>query len=235
LSEQAHPSAAPEQIVLIRHGEKPDNPPSPPSAPCTEPPCGVDINGLSNGDSLIPQGWQRAGALAVLFDPEVGPLRSPLTRPGRLYAPCYVPHGTTPPSTTPPSTTPPSTTPPSTTPPNADTISHRPYETIFPLGQRLGIAIECPYETTQHHQLAARLLADDGGTSLVCWEHDNLPDIARLIPLAPTSPPIPSGWPVDKKNHARFDVIWLFTLAGPEPRYTFAQLPQLLLASDTPI
>jgi len=215
---EAAPTATgpPEQILLIRHGEKPKNPPSPPSAPCTQPPCGVDVNGVGNGDSLIPQGWQRAGALAVLFDPELGPLRSPLTRPDRIYAPCYAP--------------------PCTTPPNADTINHRTYETISPLAQRLGVAIECLYETSQHHKVVGMLLSDVGGTTLVCWEHENIPDIAQLIPLAPNSPPIPSsGWPVDENNDPRFDVIWLFTLAGPEPEYSFAQLPQLLLATDTGI
>ena len=45
-------------IMVIRHAEKPDSGN-----------VGVQLDGSQDADSLIVQGWQRAGALAVLFDP----------------------------------------------------------------------------------------------------------------------------------------------------------------------
>src|SRR5215468_4358005 len=91
----------PKQIVLIRHGEKPielslpagsqtatEPPGATPPAPVYDP-SGVDVHGMTNEDCLIPRGWERAGALAVLFDPMVGGLRSPLTAPKHLYSPKY--------------------------------------------------------------------------------------------------------------------------------------------------
>ena len=70
-------SALPQQIYVIRHGEKPADP-SPTSAP--GPPFGVDVNGNQNAHSLLPRGWQRSGALAGLFDPAVGALQAGLDR-----------------------------------------------------------------------------------------------------------------------------------------------------------
>ena len=46
------------KIMLVRHAEKPGEPP---------PPHGVDPAGEKDKDSLIVRGWQRAGALACLF------------------------------------------------------------------------------------------------------------------------------------------------------------------------
>jgi hypothetical protein len=57
----------PAQIYVIRHGEKPADPPTPTAAPA--PPFGVDLNGSQSIHSLLPRGWQRSGALAVLFAP----------------------------------------------------------------------------------------------------------------------------------------------------------------------
>jgi broad specificity phosphatase PhoE len=51
--------AGPDQILIIRHAEKP-----PPTGP---PPEGVKEDGSQHGHSLIVRGWQRAGALAHLF------------------------------------------------------------------------------------------------------------------------------------------------------------------------
>ena len=196
--------AGPQQIVLIRHGEKPAEGKGGGSAPS-----GVNVHGEADADCLIPRGWQRAGALAVLFDPASGPLREPLTRPDKLYAPAY---GT-----------------------DHKTRNHRTYETILPLRHRLDLPIECELPTDRGAELAAKIIGSDGGTSLVCWEHENIPLIARAIPLAAGSPPIPSGWPNDAGGVPRFDVIWLFSRSpgAAGASYSFAQLPQLLLAGDS--
>lgn len=66
----------PQQIYLIRHGEKPADPPASPPGQRTSasgPPFGVDIDGNQSVHSLLPRGWQRSAALAALFDPAVGP------------------------------------------------------------------------------------------------------------------------------------------------------------------
>jgi hypothetical protein len=80
----------PQQIYVIRHGEKPADPvapspgePTPPSVP----PFGVDVDGNQSVHSLLPRGWQRSGALAVLFDPAVGAPQAGLRTPTALYSP----------------------------------------------------------------------------------------------------------------------------------------------------
>lgn len=202
----------PEQIVLIRHGEKPIRTHSaaaagsePATAPPAYDPSGIDVHGMTNQDCLIPRGWQRAGALAVLFDPMVGPFRSPLTRPKHLHSPKYATHD--------------------------KTINHRTYETILPLSERLVVPIKHHFEEGEEGKLASHIVKNDGDTSLVCWEHTNIELIAKALPLADSSPPIPSSWP-----DGRFDVIWLFSLSAADPpAYTFTQLPQLLLDGDAGI
>lgn len=61
---------------MIRHGEKP---------PDSPPPHGVDVDGEHDPHSLVPRGWQRAGALATLFAPRDAAGRPPQPpRPKRL-------------------------------------------------------------------------------------------------------------------------------------------------------
>ncbi|HXL92870.1 MAG TPA: hypothetical protein VN969_28405 [Streptosporangiaceae bacterium] len=73
---------APDIIYIIRHGEKPADPP--PAAPF-----GIDFQGVANADSLLPRGWQRSGALTDLFDPATGPLQAGLQTPATLLSPSY--------------------------------------------------------------------------------------------------------------------------------------------------
>ena len=63
---------------------------------------------------------------------------------------------------------------------------------------------------------------------LICWEHHHIPAIASSLPVV-SGTALPHKWP----GH-RYDLLWSFTLApGPGPvRYTFGQIPQLLLAGD---
>lgn len=65
------------RIMVVRHAEKPDVPP---------PIFGVGINGNQNPESLIVRGWQRAGALAVLFSTTGAPTREHLAVPATIYA-----------------------------------------------------------------------------------------------------------------------------------------------------
>jgi hypothetical protein len=77
-------SAPPNIIYIIRHGEKPADPPAVAAGqtpPPPGPPFGVDFQGNQNPHSLLPSGWQRSGALAALFDPATGLLPAGLQIP----------------------------------------------------------------------------------------------------------------------------------------------------------
>lgn len=66
--------------MIIRHGEKPADPPVQP------PPHGVDIRGVQSEHSLLPKGWQRAGALVRVFGDAP---QAPFERPTAIFAPDY--------------------------------------------------------------------------------------------------------------------------------------------------
>lgn len=65
-------------IMIIRHGEKPDEDVSP--LP------GVNVNGVEDDASLTKVGWDRANALVNVFDPAQGPVRPGLARPTAIFA-----------------------------------------------------------------------------------------------------------------------------------------------------
>jgi broad specificity phosphatase PhoE len=71
-SARAAPTAL---VMIIRHGEKPDDTTS-----------GVDEQGKPDDSSLTPVGWDRAHRLVDLFDPAQGAPRPGLTRPTAIYA-----------------------------------------------------------------------------------------------------------------------------------------------------
>jgi hypothetical protein len=196
----AQSTSAPTKIMIIRHAEKP---------PTNPPPNGVDINGAVKPDSLIVQGWQRAGALAVLFAPHRGPLQSPeIATPQFIYA-----------SST------------------SAAEGNRPEETVTPLINRLttpaGLLVTnfdfAKDAITGPSGIVASVLNCDG-VVLISWPHGQIPTLAEHIPPSINNKnPIPTTWPGD-----RFDVIWIFdidvNISGVG--YLFSQVPQLLLAGD---
>jgi hypothetical protein len=195
----------PSIIYIIRHGEKPADPPPAASgapAPAPVPPFGIDFQGVENAHSLLPRGWQRSGALTDLIDPTLGPLQAGLQTPATLLSPSYGGHG--------------------------KTIEHRTYQTIQGLADRLGVGIVSAFAEGQVPQLAASVVGTCSGVVLICWEHDHIPALASALPTV-TGTVIPAPWPDD-----RFDVIWTFTLVlGSNPaQYAFGQIPQRLLSGD---
>jgi hypothetical protein len=196
----------PDVIYVIRHGEKPADPPPQAAgqpAPVAAPPFGVNDQGTQDAHSLLPRGWQRSGALAVLFDPATGPLQAGLLTPTALLSPSYG---------------------------DPDkTAAHRTYQTIQGLSGRLGLPIVSAFAEGQEPQLAASVVSSYPGVVLICWEHDHIPALAASLPAGPGTA-IPQKWPGD-----RFDVIWVFRLAqtAPAVQYTFSQVPQQLLSGDT--
>ena len=191
----------PAQIYVIRHGEKPADPPTPTAAPA--PPFGVDFNGNQSIHSLLPRGWQRSGALTVLFAPALGPLQAGLRTPTTLFSPDYGKPD--------------------------KTQGHRTYQTIQGLSARLGVLINSPFAEGQESALASAVVADYAGVVLICWEHQHIPAIATALPTV-SGTQIPAAWPGDRFDVIWS--FTLQPGASPT-EYVFSQIPQQLLAGDT--
>jgi len=151
--EMSQQSALPEAVYIIRHGEKPPDPP----AKHPDAHSGVDFRGNPNEHSLLPRGWQRSGALAALFDPTHGPLHAGLRVPRRLISPSYG-H-------------------------ESKTADHRTYQTIRGLSDRLGVEISADFAKGQEPHLATAVLDSGPGAVLICWEHSHIPPLASALPL----------------------------------------------------
>jgi len=162
---------------------------------------GVDEQGNANPDGLIPKGWERAGALVTLFAPNSTTLNSTLPSPGALVTPKY-----------------------------SEQV-HRPYLTLLPLSQRLGMTILSEHAVdADPTKIVSSLLAMVTVVVMMCWEHDHLVNIvgavASTVPVANRGD-VPTSWPDD-----RFDVIWRFDLDEQTGKWTFSSIDQQLLAGD---
>src|SRR5262249_23098235 len=179
---------------VVREGGKPTGNP---------PPHGVDEKGNHDNESLIVEGWQRAGALAVFFAPSIGAPQNPrISIPSFVYASQM----------------------------KKGVGSERPQETILPLIAKLGPSkVAANFQFSRGDENAVALSAmSGGGPVLICWDHENIPVIAGNFPISKSnSNPVPSEWP-----GARFDLVWVFELDDAEGGYCFTQVPQLLLAGD---
>ena len=211
---QPKPSAP--KIMIIRHAEKP------PTAPKKPPPFGVNDKGQQDGESLIVRGWQRAGALASFFAPPPGaPLPNPaLATPVFVYASNIKKQGG-------------ATTAAAKGKKKVGSKSERPQETITPLVKKLGAAVTPDYTFDKGDETALAAAAmSRGGVVLIGWEHQSIPSIAKHLPVNPR-PPALKSWPTSD-GHSRFDVVWVFDLDTTSGTYSFSQVPQCLLAGDSP-
>ena len=188
--------------MVIRHAEKPVSGIQ-----------GITAAGTASKESLIVLGWQRAGALAVLFDPFNGTHQnSGLATPNALYAAAFrVPKKDA------------TTEVPASNTKTDDSKSMRPVETIIPLSQRLQLVINENYGKDTLDAMVAEA-TNQTGTVLIAWQHQDIPTIAKQI--CPTGN-IPTKWPGD-----RFDIVWVFDLDESTGQYAFSQVPQNLLAGD---
>ena len=158
---------------------------------------GVDINGNFAGKhSLTQVGWNRARALVELFAPSSGPLRPGLARPKLIYAAGADEGGS----------------------------GERARETVTPLAQRLGIPINANFGKGDEQALATQITSQPGPT-LICWQHGEIPAIAKAFGSLVPAPP-------DKWPGSRFDVIWTLTADGHG--WNFAQQPEMVLPGDQP-
>jgi TQXA domain-containing protein len=139
-------------IMVIRHGEK----------PTTSTETGFEPDGTPNRDALTIRGWQRAGALAALFDPVDRPLPAGLRRPERIVA--------------------------ARTEDDGRHLRER--QTVAPLADKLGLPVQSDHSVPEV-AAAGAAIAPLTGATLVCWEHKLLPRIVEgLGPVSPTPPTV---------------------------------------------
>jgi hypothetical protein len=188
----------PTNILLLRHAEKPYGSVA-----------GVKEDGSSDKESLIVRGWERAGTWTTLFG--TAALRASFGVPklDALFGAMREELGGD---------------DDDSDPGKIGSKSRRPVATITPLGALLGVAINETYTKGQEPQLVQGLMAMSGNL-LVCWQHEAIPAIAKLIVNGSVA--IPDPWPGD-----RFDVIWMFTSAGTN-QWTFTQVCPALMPSDS--
>lgn len=155
---------------------------------------GIDPSGRPDPGSLTLTGWDRARRLIKVFAPPTTTPRPGLARPKAIYAAGA----------------------------NESGEGARTRETVAPLAQRLGITVNTTYGKGEEDALATDVASQPGPT-LICWQHGEIPALARAFPLVTPYPP--STWPDD-----RFDVIW--TLTATEYGWRFAQFPELALPDD---
>jgi hypothetical protein len=202
-------TSGPRTIYIIRHAEKPSDAGTPAlDVVGGRHTLGIDAAGAVNDHSLTPRGWQRAGALAVLFGAAEGPLQvRQFPRPTTLFAPDY---GSA-----------------------RESAQHRAYQTIEPLSLRLGVPVFTPVAKGDENALVDRhvLHAHDADV-LICWEHDHISRIVtalsgRLVIDPPVG--VDAHWPDE-----RFDMVLMLRRADDGTSgYRFSQLPQLVLDGDS--
>ena len=103
--------------------------------------------------------------------------------------------------------------------------SERPVETITPLASKLGLTPKT-HKKEHFDKVAAEAMAC-GGVALISWQHEDIPAIANII--LGNSTTVPQQWQGD-----RFDIVWVFDLDQSSSSYSFKQVPQRLLAGDSP-
>lgn len=164
---------------------------------------GLTPAGVSDKKSLVIRGWQRAGSWAALFG---GGLNTPdYPRPSVIYA--ADPNSA-----------------------SADEPSQRPYETVIPLAERLGLTLNTAYGVGQEAQLVTTLLAQTG-VVLVSWEHKKIAQaILPAIADGQTLFGMPTKW-----DGTRFDVVLRFDRSAPEAPWSFRQLFPCMLSGDSTI
>lgn len=140
-------------LFIIRHAEKPGEEwPGP----------GFTANGVSDTESLVLRGWERAGAWTALFGTDL--TKGDYAKPDAIYAATPGTQVNQPPSS-------------------------RPAETISALAARLKLAPNEGFGKGSEAQLVPALLKLSG-VVLLCWEHKAIiSDVLPLIPVNKGTPP----------------------------------------------
>jgi hypothetical protein len=109
---------------------------------------------------------------------------------------------------------------------SAHSGSQRPLQTVAPLARRLAITPRTLKKDELTEGAAAAQACE--GTAQTCWQHEDIPAIAALIPGDRRS--VRTSWPGD-----RFDVAWVFDLDPASMSYEFSQVALQLLDGDRPV
>ncbi|RWM06667.1 MAG: hypothetical protein EOR72_31345 [Mesorhizobium sp.] len=157
---------------------------------------GVDELGQEDDKSLTVRGWQRAGALAHLFYNPAPTLQVPQM----IVASAPVKKD------------------------GSGTRSLRPTQTITPLAQRLQIEPDTRYSKGQE-KLAGRTIGQYDVPTLVCWQHESIPNLAAEI--AQSTDVAPGRWDDDD-----YDSVWILSFSEAEHLWTFKLEQQRLLSGD---
>jgi broad specificity phosphatase PhoE len=159
---------------------------------------GLMADGTENEAALTSTGWRRAAALIGLFDPANGHFVDPhLARPETIFA-----SGT-----------------------DHHNKSLRPQQTVTPLAKAMNLPIKTDFIKGNEGGLIQKATTI-GGTVLISWQHEAIPDIAGLILGRQDS--VPQRWP-----GYRFDLVWVFDRPSGTGNWSFVQVPQMLFASDS--
>ena len=105
-----------------------------------------------------------------------------------------------------------------------DSRSLRAQHTVLPLAVALGIAIDTRHADGEEDAVAATALAA-ASPVLIAWHHHHIVSLARKIGGSAIG--CPRHWPDD-----RFDMVWVLDRSADGAPWTFAQVPQRLLAGD---
>lgn len=148
------------------------------------------------GNNLSPRGEERAKALVGFF--KTNPAVTQFGTPVAIYA----------------------------MQPKADGKDVRPLETVEPLAQSLGIAVNTSIRKADVAILAKAVMSDPEGAGkmvLIAWEHHLIPAIAKAFGLTSA----PETWP-----DGVFDRAWIINFDGGKP-VSFQNVPQRLLPGDS--
>ncbi|HVC09096.1 MAG TPA: histidine phosphatase family protein [Elusimicrobiota bacterium] len=148
------------------------------------------------GNNLSPRGEERAKALVGFF--KTNPAVAQFGTPAAIYAMT----------------------------PKADGKDARPLETVEPLANSLGLAVDTNVPKADVAGLAKAVMSDPAGAGkmvLIAWEHHLIPAIAKAFGLTSA----PETWPDDV-----FDRAWIINFDGGKP-VSFKNIPQRLLPGDS--
>jgi len=162
---------------------------------------GLTQEGKEDDKSLVIRGWERAGAWAALFGTLLGAELFP--RPSAIYA--ASPEAV-----------------------SLDETTQRPFQTVVPLSERLGLTPITTYSVGQESQLVSEIL-HSSGIGLISWEHKAIAEkIAPGIAGEQKIEDLPHKW-----DESRYDVVLRFDRVSPDAPWSFCQLCPCLMYGDS--
>lgn len=96
---------------------------------------------------------------------------------------------------------------------------------MLELAQELRLKLDLRFPKGDEKDLAKAAVAATGPV-LICWEHEDIPDIVNAIVGNNTT--CPQKW-----DGSRFDLVWVLDRRTANDGWDFTQVPQLLLAGDS--